>query len=158
MVGPRQNQAILAAILCLAASGAALGQRSGGQSLQPRPPAGDRPAPMRRDGARPRPASELPNGEWLEPNRGSPNGTQYKTFTSEVLGGKEVSYLIYLPDGYEQSTTRYPVIYWLHGMGGNQLGGAMMFLPQFQTAVREGVAPPAIVVLVNGMVGARWRA
>lgn len=64
------------------------------ESPQPRPPAGDRPATMRRNGARPRTARELPNGEWLEPNRSSPNGTQYKTFTSEVLGGKEVSYLI----------------------------------------------------------------
>lgn len=28
----------------------------------------------------------------------------------------------------------------------------MMFVPQFEAAVREGMLPPAIVVLVNGMV------
>jgi endo-1,4-beta-xylanase len=94
----------------------------------------------------------MPNGEWLDPSRRSPNGTQYKTFASKVLGGREVSYLIYLPPGYDEQTDRYPVIYWLHGMGGNQAGGAMMFVPQFEAAVREGASPPAIVVLVNGMV------
>ena len=70
----------------------------------------------------------MPKAEWLDPDRGAPNGTQYKTFESKVLG-REVSYLVYLPPGYEQEKQRYPVIYWLHGMGGNQRGGAMMFVP-----------------------------
>ena len=93
----------------------------------------------------------MPKAEWLDPDRGAPNGTQYKTFQSKVLG-REVSYLVYLPPGYEQGTQRYPVIYWLHGMGGNQRGGAMMFVPHVEAAIKEGVLPPAIVVLVNGMV------
>ena len=158
-----RHRAIFAAIFYLMAVAAAGGQQPPvkqppvpqppvQQPQQAGPPAGERPAARRQAGARPRPASELPNGEWLEPNRRAPSGTQYKTFASEVLAGKEVSYLIYLPEGYDQATTRYPVIYWLHGMGGNQAGGAMMFLPQVQAAVREGVLPPAIVVLVNGMV------
>ena len=93
----------------------------------------------------------MPKAEWLDPDRGAPNGTQYKTFQSKVLG-REVSYLVYLPPGYEQGRQRYPVIYWLHGMGGNQRGGAIMFVPHVQAAIKEGVLPPAIVVLVNGMV------
>jgi endo-1,4-beta-xylanase len=60
--------------------------------------------------------------------------------------------LIYLPPGYDQETKRYPVIYWLHGMGGTQRAGAMFFVPQVKAAIREGVLPPVIVVLVNGMV------
>lgn len=92
--------------------------------------------------------------EWVESNRTAPNGTQYQTFPSKTLG-HEVSYLISLPADYDKDTTkRYPVIYWLHGMGGNQRGGATMFLPHVQDAVKEGVMPPAIVVLVNGMVRA----
>ena len=93
----------------------------------------------------------MPKAEWLDPDRGAPNGTQYKKFQSKVLA-REVSYLIYLPPGYENEKQRYPVVYWLHGMGGNQRGGAMMFVPHVQAAIKEGMLPPAIVVLVNGMV------
>jgi endo-1,4-beta-xylanase len=93
----------------------------------------------------------LPKAEWVEPNRGEPNGTKYRTFSSNILQA-EVSYLVYLPAEYEQQSKRYPVIYWLHGLGGNQRGGATTFVPQVDRAIREGALPPAIVVLVNGMV------
>ena len=43
----------------------------------------------------------MPKAEWLDPDRGAPNGTQYKTFQSKLLG-REVSYLVYLPPGYGQ--------------------------------------------------------
>jgi endo-1,4-beta-xylanase len=89
--------------------------------------------------------------EWLDPDHGAPNGTHYGKFSSKVLG-REVSYLVYLPPDYEQQTKRYPVIYWLHGMGGNQRAGAMAFVPHVDAAIRQGLMPPAIVVLVNGMV------
>ncbi|HPA17776.1 MAG TPA: alpha/beta hydrolase-fold protein [Verrucomicrobiae bacterium] len=99
----------------------------------------------------PMPKRPMPKAEWLEPDRGAPNGTQYRTFQCKVLG-REVSYLVWLPPAYEQETKRYPVIYWLHGMGGNQRGGATMFVPHVEAAIKEGVLPPVIVVLVNGMV------
>lgn len=92
-----------------------------------------------------------PKAEWVDPNCNEPNGTKYKTFTSEVLSA-DVSYLVYLPPGYEQETKRYPVIYWLHGMNGNQRGMATAFLPHVDKAIRQGTLPPAIVVGVNGMV------
>ena len=40
------------------------------------------------------------------------------TVKSEILG-VEKTYSIYLPDGYEKSTERYPVLYLLHGAWGN---------------------------------------
>jgi endo-1,4-beta-xylanase len=89
--------------------------------------------------------------EWEDSNHATPNGTLYQTFLSTVLG-TNVSYLVWLPPGYEQSANRYPVIYWLHGMGGNQRAGAMMFVPRVEAAIQQGILPPAIVVLVNGMV------
>jgi endo-1,4-beta-xylanase len=92
-----------------------------------------------------------PKAEWVDSRRDEPNGTKYQTFTSKTLGG-EVSYLVYLPAGYEKETKRYPVIYWLHGMGGNQRGGASVFLPHVDAALEKGDLPPAVVVLVNGMV------
>jgi len=93
----------------------------------------------------------MAKAEWVDSNHGAPNGTQYKTFASKVLG-HDVSYLIYLPPGYDKDAKRYPVIYWLHGMGANQRGGAQMYVPHIEAAVKDGTLPPAIVVLVNGMV------
>ena len=89
--------------------------------------------------------------EWLDPNYEAPNGAAYHTFASKVLG-QEVSFLVWLPPGYEDESKRFPVIYWLHGMGANQRGGAQMFVPQIEGAIKEGKLPPCIVVLVNGMV------
>jgi enterochelin esterase-like enzyme len=94
---------------------------------------------------------EWPKAEWLDPIRNEPNGTKYQTFASKVLGA-DVSYLVYLPPGYEKETKKYPVIYWLHGLGGNQRAGASVFIPHVDAAIRKGALPPAIVVSVNGMV------
>jgi endo-1,4-beta-xylanase len=99
----------------------------------------------------PGPRRQPPKAEWVEPDQSAPNGTQYQTFSSKVLG-HDVSYLVYLPPGYDQDTKRYPVIYWLHGMNGNQRGGATMFVPHVAEAVQQGILSPVIVVLVNGMV------
>src|SRR5580704_7818054 len=68
----------------------------------------------------PQPAS------WIDPDKTEPDGTHYKTFPSKfaaasALPSKEVSYLIYLPPSYETNTAkRFPVVYWLHGLNGNQ--------------------------------------
>src|SRR5438552_271685 len=87
---------------------------------------------------------------WLDPDRSEPPSTRYETFTSKLAGGG-VSFLVYLPPGYESSgSRRYPVIYWLHGLGGNQRTGAKFVTP-LDAAIRRDKAPAAIVVLVNGM-------
>lgn len=120
----------------------------------PKPPAADGPSksgtPKQGPGWRAGPRT-FRKAEWLDPNHDATNGAQYKTFQSKVLD-REVSYLIYLPPGYDKAAQRYPVIYWLHGMGGNQQAGAMMFVPAVEAAVKQGAMPPTIVVLVNGMV------
>lgn len=92
----------------------------------------------------------VPLGEWLDPNKTDANGATYKTFKSKVLG-RDVSYMIYLPSGYEDGKQRYPVIYWLHGYSGNPRVGAMVYLPHLQEAVKQKTLAPAIVVFVNGM-------
>ena len=116
----------------------ALTAQSGAQGSPPN-------APQQR-GQRP-----MSKAEWLDADHAAVNGAQYQTFTSKVLGN-DVSYLVWLPPGYEQESKRFPVIYWLHGMGANQRGGASMFVPQVEAAIKEGRLPPCIVVLVNGMV------
>ncbi len=107
--------------------------------------------PAKSNAAQPKKQRPMPQAEWLDRDRGAPNGTEYRTFRSAVLG-QEVSFLVWLPPGYTEQTKRYPVIYWLHGMGGNQRGGATQFVPQIAAAIKDGVLPPCIVVSVNGMV------
>ncbi len=93
---------------------------------------------------------------WVDPVKNEPAGTHYQTFPSKfaaasALPSNEVSYLIYLPPGYQTDTSkRYPVVYWLHGLGGNQRAGAT-FLEQMIPVVAAGKIPEMIVVLVNGM-------
>jgi len=90
------------------------------------------------------------SAQWSDPDRSEPAGTRYRTFPSQTAGG-EVSYLLYLPPGYEEAgQRRFPVIYWLHGLNGTQRTG-QFFVSLLDAAIRAGQAPPAIVVLVNGL-------
>ncbi len=92
----------------------------------------------------------LPASDWLDPNRSEPAGMQYRTFKSRLVGS-DVSYLIYLPPDYDTNTARrYPVVYWLHGYGGNPRSGAV-FVKPLDAAIRAGRAPAMMVVLVNGL-------
>jgi enterochelin esterase-like enzyme len=42
-----------------------------------------------------------------------------ETFKSEAIG-RDYKYTVYLPDGYKTDTRRYPVLYLLHGAGGDE--------------------------------------
>ena len=75
--------------------------------------------------AQPQPQRPSQPAVWLDPDKTEPPGTHYRTFTSRLAGG-EVSYLVYLPPTYEKEpAARYPSVYWLHGLNGNQRAGAM---------------------------------
>jgi len=75
----------------------------------------------------------------------------YKTFAS-AAAGEEVSYLIYLPDAYTANPkVRFPLIVWLHGIGGVQQGVPRM-CENFSRAIGQDKMPPAIVVFANGMI------
>jgi endo-1,4-beta-xylanase len=130
--------------------------RAAPPQADPRPPAAADPsssAPARQGPPPPTKQRSWPKAEWVDPDHGEPNGTKYKTFPSKTLG-RDVSYLVYLPPGYEQQTQRYPVIYWLHGMGAPPKTGATVFVPHLDAAIRQGLLPPTIAVIVNGMVNA----
>jgi len=71
-----------------------------------------------------------------------------REFDSQALQRKW-SYAVYLPDGYETSTLRYPVLYLLHGHGGDLYDWVNRGHIQ-QTAdalIAHGDIPPAIIVL-----------
>ncbi len=87
--------------------------------------------------------------EWVRERIEAKNG-HYKTFTSKTIG-QAVSYFIYIPAAYEHSKeARFPVLYWLHGMGGGQ-GGIPILSQRFDAAIDMGKTPPLLIVFVNGM-------
>lgn len=82
-------------------------------------------------------------------------GLHYLTFDSRTTGTK-VSYLLYLPPDYETSADRrYPVVYWLHGIGGSQQGVPEM-ASRLTRAIDSGQAPAMIFVYLNGMIRSSW--
>ncbi len=96
-----------------------------------------------------------PEAAFLDPDKSAPAGTSYRTFYSRTIQG-EASYLIYLPPDYESAAgKRYPVVYWLHGLGGNQRAGGA-FVAQLDAAIRGGHCPALIAVLVNGLRDSRY--
>ena len=61
---------------------------------------------------------------------------------------------VYLPNGYEQGKEKYPVLYLLHGSGGDEnawseLGRTIQIMDNL---IAEGAAKPMIVVMPNGVV------
>jgi len=78
-----------------------------------------------------------------------------REFDSPALQRKW-SYAVYLPEGYETSTLRYPVLYLLHGHGGNLYDWVNQGHIQ-QTAdalIAQGDIPPAIIVMPDA--GTTW--
>lgn len=77
------------------------------------------------------------------------------SFQSNKLG-KEVRYSIYLPDGYEDSTRKYPVLYLLHGWTDNETSwiqmGDMQRIADDAIASRQAV--PMIIVMPDA--GETW--
>jgi enterochelin esterase-like enzyme len=134
IVGSRAAATALTVAVGLFAA-AALAQPPFGNAPQPRPEATLASAPAGFDARR----EEVPAGlvERVE-------------FDSKVTGGKRPA-SVYLPPGYSAST-KYPVLYLLHGIGGNEThwpgpGAAGAILDNL---IADGKAVPMIVVMPNG--------
>lgn len=83
-----------------------------------------------------------------------PHGTLSKVWYDSPSFGFSRRMSIYTPAGYENSKKRYPVLYLLHGMGGDEeawitLGRAVQILDNL---IAKGDAEPMIVVMPNGNV------
>ncbi|MDF1812396.1 MAG: alpha/beta hydrolase-fold protein [Verrucomicrobiales bacterium] len=78
-----------------------------------------------------------------------PKTMKHGTFKSPSMG-IDVGYYIYLPPGYEQSETRYPVVYHLHGgrPGGEYKSTTLVKF--IDKAIRNGDIQPTIYVWPNG--------
>ena len=81
-----------------------------------------------------------------------PHGTVSRMWYNSPSLGMDRRLTIYTPAGYETSGKRYPVLYLLHGMGGDEeawisLGRTAQILDNL---IAQGKAKPMIVVMPNG--------
>ena len=80
-----------------------------------------------------------------------PHGTVRRCWYDSPSLNKKRRITIYTPAGYEEGSKKYPVLYLLHGMGGDEeawmtLGRASQILDNL---IAEGKAKPMIVVMSN---------
>lgn len=95
------------------------------------------------------PASDTSEIPWVTSAVEAPR-VSFHTMESAAAKTK-ISYHLYRPEIYQQQTTqRFPVIYWLHGSGGG-LPGIPKVAATFDAAIRAGKTPPCLVVFVNGL-------
>jgi len=83
-----------------------------------------------------------------------PHGTVARRWYDSPSLGMKRRITIYTPAGYETSKQKYPVLYLLHGMGGDEeawinLGRTSQILDNL---IARGKAKPMIVVMPNGNV------
>ena len=80
-----------------------------------------------------------------------PHGTMAKVW-AKVSDGRERRMTIYTPAGYEDGKHRYPVLYLLHGMGGDEdaWSATGRVAEIMDNLIAAGKAEPMIVVMTNG--------
>ena len=83
-----------------------------------------------------------------------PHGTVSKVWYDSPTAGLTRRLTVYTPAGYETSGKQYPVLYLLHGIGGDEnawseLGRAVQILDNL---IAQGKAKPMLVVMTNGNI------
>ncbi len=87
---------------------------------------------------------------WVNPKLPNGPGLTHHILKSEALG-HEAGYVVWLPPDYEKNVNqRYPVIYFLHGAGGNESADAGGFSSRVADAIQKEILPPVICVFPNG--------
>ncbi len=94
-----------------------------------------------------------PSIRWINPPQESdlplPTGVAHHTFPSELVD-QDIGYCIYLPPSYRaDSSRRFPVIYNLHGNGGDELRG-LNAAELLHEQITKGIVPPMIMTFFNG--------
>jgi S-formylglutathione hydrolase FrmB len=101
---------------------------------------------------------KLPDISWINDFTSRIPGVAHHTYFSDSMK-REIGYAVYVPPGYDlrpghataaKKHERYPVIYWLHGKGGDEsMGFDIRLFAFFHQAVTEGKVRPALVVCPN---------
>jgi enterochelin esterase family protein len=95
---------------------------------------------------------EITNGQSAWDLRSVPHGEVHlHLYDSKSLGVQRRIH-VYTPPGYQKGSDRYPILYLLHGWGGDDeswtsLGKANLI---FDNLIAEGKAQPMVVVMPNG--------
>lgn len=78
-----------------------------------------------------------------------------ESFTSTILK-REMGYSVYLPASYGTSNRAYPVLYLLHGMGGNHTDwvnrGEVEYIAS--ESAKAGKSPEMIIIMPDGLIDA----
>ena len=110
---------------------------------------------VQRDGTRYLNMLFVPGERSANYNEAAHRGTvSYRWYDSSLLGMNR-RLTVYTPYGYENSNKKYPVLYLLHGGGGDEeawssMGRAAQILDNL---IEQGKAVPMIVVMPNGNPG-----
>jgi len=95
-------------------------------------------------------AAEQPPVSWVNPTLPAGPGLTHHVLESKAMG-HPVGYVVWKPANFDASGwTRYPVIYFLHGMGGNESADAGGFSGLLARGMVQGRLQPAICVFPNG--------
>jgi len=124
MMSPRTARATSAWILALALLGcgsSSNGDRATSASpVDAAPPGESTPVTPPAEGGAPAASPASAGAAAPQPPAGSaPSHVGQQTFDSAALGVKK-TYRVYLPKGYDDSQRRFPVVYYLHGLAGNE--------------------------------------
>ncbi len=100
--------------------------------------------------------SILKKDSWINNFISDVPGLAHRTFFSKSMK-MEIGYAVYLPPDYSfkppcsnYKKRDHPVIYWLHGKGGDEASGFRVNVPSmFHKAIAEGEIKPAIMVFPN---------
>ena len=86
---------------------------------------------------------------WNNPTSNLPSGCTHKTYHSDLMN-TDVGYTIYLPPDYDNGDDRYPVVYSLHGMGGNENSNCQASVNVLKDLINADEVSPLIMVFVCG--------
>ena len=96
-----------------------------------------------------RPAPMAPGATATPQLRATGSRVEEQVFTTPALG-REMTYLIYLPAGYDGSARRYPTLYLLHGVAGDSTEWPSIGVPDAaDRLIAAGVIQPMLIVFPN---------
>ena len=105
---------------------------------------------LQSDACAQRPRGQRPPVSWVNPKLPDGPGLTHRVLASKAMG-HDVGYVVWTPPDYDASgRARYPVIYFLHGMGGSEASDSAGFSGLIARGIRDGSVPPVICVFPNG--------
>jgi endo-1,4-beta-xylanase len=93
--------------------------------------------------------------KWVNPPAKSPRGVRHYSLRSAAMG-VDVGFNLYLPPQYDSTPERYPVLYWLHGAGGDENSGVPI-ARMLDAAIESKQMPPVIMAIPNGGKRSEYR-